>query len=122
MFPLELDILQTGLRLQARDGHFYGFALARELADHDGGTLTAHGTLYKALSRLKESGLLEAVWEDPATAAADNRPRRRLYQVSADGELALSDERIRLAAESLSSAAGVLGSGRARGTAQAATL
>lgn len=121
MFPLELDILQSGLRLQAENGSFYGFSLARELADHAGGSLTAHGTLYKALSRLKDSGLLEAAWEDAATAEADNRPRRRLYQVSAQGELALSVERIRLAAESGSAAAGVLGSGRPRATAQAAT-
>jgi DNA-binding PadR family transcriptional regulator len=44
--------------------------------------LTAHGTLYKALGRLEERGLLTSVWED---AAAEGRPRRRLYELTGEG-------------------------------------
>lgn len=89
LFPIEVDILESGLALQAREGSFYGFALARHLSSRDGAALTAHGTLYKALSRMAESGILEASWEDPARAESDGRPRRRLYTVTAEGSRAL---------------------------------
>ena len=46
-------------------------------------SLTGHGTLYKALSRLEEFGLLASHWEDPA--AAEGRPRRRLYELTERG-------------------------------------
>lgn len=45
--------------------------------------LTAHGTLYKALGRLEEFGLLTSRWEDAATA--EGRPRRRLYELTSQG-------------------------------------
>ena len=89
LFPIEADILESGLMLQASDGSFYGFALATQLSSHDGFALTAHGTLYKALSRMAESGILEASWEDPASAESEGRPRRRLYTVTAEGSRAL---------------------------------
>ena len=54
--------------------------------------LTAHGTLYKALGRLEEFGLLGSRWED---AAPEGRPRRRLYELTGQGvrvaEQALAD-------------------------------
>ena len=57
--------------------------------------LTAHGTLYKALSRLEEFGLLTSRWED-AAAAEGRRPRRRLYELTNKGaavaEQALADK------------------------------
>jgi DNA-binding PadR family transcriptional regulator len=89
LFPLEIDILECGLALQAHDGDFYGFALAKALSGRDDGKgLTAHGTLYKALARMTDAGLLESSWEDAGTAEADGRPRRRLYTVSGEGERA----------------------------------
>ena len=45
--------------------------------------LTGHGTLYKALGRLEEFGLLSSRWED--AAAAEGRPRRRLYELTGEG-------------------------------------
>lgn len=89
LFPIEVDILESGLTLQASEGSFYGFALAKQLASRDGSALIAHGTLYKALSRMAESGILEAAWEDPARAELERRPRRRLYTVTAEGSRAL---------------------------------
>ncbi|TFD35933.1 hypothetical protein E3T40_07180 [Cryobacterium sp. TMT1-19] len=89
LFPIEVDILQSGLALQASEGSFYGFALARQLASRDESALTGHGTLYKALSRMAESGILDASWEDPARAESEGRPRRRLYTVTAEGSRAL---------------------------------
>jgi DNA-binding PadR family transcriptional regulator len=91
LFPLELNILEAGIELQAAAGSFYGFALARSLASHDGTGLTAHGTLYKALTRMTEAKLLEASWEDAEIAEAEGRPRRRLYLVTAEGRRVLAD-------------------------------
>jgi DNA-binding PadR family transcriptional regulator len=107
LFPLEFEILECGLALHTRDGDFYGFALARELSDRDGGELTAHGTLYKALSRMKESGLLAASWEDQAAADVENRPRRRLYRVTGEGEAAYVTERTLIARENAATRPGL---------------
>ena len=92
LLPIEVDILETGLALRRTgEGSFHGFHLARAIAD--GGvarTLTSHGTLYKALSRLEDRGLLESTWEDPDIATAEGRPRRRLYEVTGQGERVLA--------------------------------
>ena len=93
LLDLEMQILGAGMQLQGEDGDFYGFALAKRIAEHaDSGALTAHGTLYKALARLTDSGLLEPAWEDAALAEPAGRPRRRLYRVTGAGELAHSAE------------------------------
>ena len=80
LLPLELRILASGIELQRGGEPFHGFALAAELARTDGEArpLTAHGTLYKALGRLAEGGLLSAEWEDPSIGEREGRPRRRL--------------------------------------------
>src|SRR5688572_22483385 len=63
---------------------FPGYELARHLADiTDRKLLTAYGTLYRALARLEAMGLLESRREDPALAAQENRPGRRLYTLTA---------------------------------------
>jgi PadR family transcriptional regulator PadR len=92
LLPIEVDILEAGLELRRAGGpRFHGFQLAKQIADHTGPRpLTSHGTLYKALQRLEEAGLLESQWEDPNLAAAEGRPRRRLYAVSGAGERALA--------------------------------
>ncbi len=90
LLPLELRILDVGVALQSADGSFYGFGAARELAADDGGALTSHGTLYKALNRMASSGMLESEWEDASIAEAEGRPRRRLYRVTAEGQRALN--------------------------------
>ena len=89
ILPIEYDILAAGVDAQGANGAFYGFALAQSLAE-GGHALTAHGTLYKALARMTEAGLLTAEWEDPGVAEAAGRPRRKLYTVSGAGVLALS--------------------------------
>ena len=80
LLPLEFQILDTGMELQSTDGTFYGFAIARRMAEQSGNGLLAHGTLYKALGRLSDAGLIEAEWEDASVAAEEGRPRRRLYR------------------------------------------
>ena len=87
LLPLELDILEAGLDLARRgQGDFHGFAIAKRVQELEGARrLTAHGTLYKALARMEKAGLLHSRWEDPSTAADERRPRRRLYEVTAEG-------------------------------------
>lgn len=83
--PLETEILEVALSL-LRSGvaTFHGFGLAALMREQRASrSLTAHGTLYKALSRLEEFGLLTSRWED--AAAAEGRPRRRLYELTGQG-------------------------------------
>lgn len=94
MLPLEQRILQAVIGHTADGVH--GFALAHELAQGQGvKTLTSHGTLYKALDRLRTRGFLVAQWEDPEAAAEAGRPRRRLYRITAEGRLALQGQRLK---------------------------
>jgi PadR family transcriptional regulator, regulatory protein PadR len=86
LVPLETEILAAALMLRrSGTGAFHGFGLAHELREHSGSrALTGHGTLYKALGRLEDFGLLTSHWED--ATAVERRPRRRLYELTAQGE------------------------------------
>lgn len=84
LLPFEVAILRTALKL-AKDGgrEFHGFQLARYLATAaERRRLTAFGTLYRALARLEDMGLLESRWEDALAAADEGRPVRRLYALT----------------------------------------
>jgi PadR family transcriptional regulator PadR len=85
LLPLEAEILEVALSmLRSGQATFHGFGLAQTMREQSGSrSLTAHGTLYKALSRLEEFGLLTSRWED--AAAVDGRPRRRLYALTSRG-------------------------------------
>jgi PadR family transcriptional regulator len=85
LLPLEVMILELALALRRQgDDTFHGFGIARSLQEQSGArSLTAHGTLYKALGRLEEAGLLTSRWED--AAIAEGRPRRRLYALTGEG-------------------------------------
>jgi PadR family transcriptional regulator, regulatory protein PadR len=86
LLPLETEILEAAVSLRS-SGHatFHGFGLAQAMRDQSGSrSLTSHGTLYKALGRLEEFGLLTSRWED-AAAAVEGRPRRRLYTLTGEG-------------------------------------
>jgi PadR family transcriptional regulator PadR len=87
LLPLEESILATACRLRHEGSEeFHGFGMAKQLADHgDTRKLTSHGTLYKVLDRLEVDGFLESRWEDPETATAEGRPRRRLYSLTGVG-------------------------------------
>ena len=95
LIPIEVAVLAAGLDLRdAGEPEFHGFSLAKAIRDGDRVRgLTAHGTLYKALDRMQRMGLLESRWEDPEIAAAQGRPRRRLYRVTGQGERALNEAR-----------------------------
>ena len=92
LIPLEVSILEAGIDMRRLGvGEFHGFLVAKDIKEReDARLLTAHGTLYKALDRMEKAGLLLSRWEDPLIAARENRPRRRLYQVTVAGERALA--------------------------------
>jgi PadR family transcriptional regulator PadR len=85
LLPLEAEILTTALSMhRAGQPAVHGFGLAQALREQQGArSLTAHGTLYKALGRLEELGLFTSGWEDAATI--EGRPRRRLYELTGRG-------------------------------------
>jgi DNA-binding PadR family transcriptional regulator len=95
LIPLELSVLEAGIEMAIRgQPYFHGFLIARRIKEReDARLLTAHGTLYRALDRMQKAGLLESQWEDPALAAHEGRPRRRLYKVTLAGEAALASAR-----------------------------
>lgn len=91
LIPLEVSVLTAAIELETSGiDEFHGFLLAKQLRDADGARrLTAHGTLYRSLSGLEKTGLLESHWEDPIVAAEEGRPLRRLYRITPDGKKAL---------------------------------
>jgi PadR family transcriptional regulator PadR len=95
---IEIDILRASVaESSSGDGWLHGYALAKRLAEGRGSSrLTAHGTLYKALARMVEAGLLENQWEDPDLSLAEGRPRRRLYRITGLGQRVLSDAEARM--------------------------
>jgi len=87
LVPLETSILWAAARLRAGESpEFYGYQIAKHLAGvSDRRLLTAYGTLYRALGRLEQMGLLQSHWEDPQVAADGKRPGRRLYRLTGAG-------------------------------------
>lgn len=64
----------------------YGYRIAKLLREAtEGRLLTAYGTLYRALGRLEDMGLLKSRWEDPQSASEQSRPARRLYSLTDAG-------------------------------------
>jgi len=49
------------------------------------------GTVYPALRRLEESGYLASEWEKERVAHAEQRPRRKYYQVTRSGREVLGE-------------------------------
>lgn len=74
----------TSLRILAaiRDGVQYGLDMVAK-------TGLPSGTVYPTLGRLKRSGLVQARWEDQRVAEREGRPRRRYYELTAQGAKAL---------------------------------
>lgn len=73
----------------------HGYAIIKEIEERSGGTLTVRsGTLYTALQRLQEGGLVEESGERPAPDRDDKR--RRYYRITDLGRavVALEVERL----------------------------
>lgn len=68
----------------------YGFDIMDE-------TELKSGTVYRALGRLEELGLVRSRWEEPELAVEGKRPRRRYYAITESGQSELAAARKRLA-------------------------
>jgi DNA-binding PadR family transcriptional regulator len=91
LVPLEIAICLAAADL---DEQFHGYELAKHLAEVTGHrSLTAYGTLYRALARLEQMKLVKSRWEDPSIPARENRPGRRLYTLTAAGHEAAEGAR-----------------------------
>jgi transcriptional regulator len=83
---LDLMVLQT---LESM-GPLHGYAIAARLEQTSGGALQLNmGTLYPALMRLEQRGLLRGAWR-----TTENNRRARLYSVTAAGRRQLSKDRL----------------------------
>jgi DNA-binding PadR family transcriptional regulator len=77
--PVAFEIL-----LALADGEQHGYSIMREVNRRSTGSVTLHpGTLYRALARLLESGLIDELDERPEVGNDDER--RRYYQLNARG-------------------------------------
>ena len=77
--PVAFEIL-----LALADGEQHGYSIMREVDRRSSGAVTLHpGTLYRALARLLESGLIAELDERPDPAHDDER--RRYYQLTDRG-------------------------------------
>jgi DNA-binding PadR family transcriptional regulator len=65
------------------DGPLHGYGLAKEIERRSSGFFTGSwGSLYPALQRLEQEGLIEGVWEPHPP---QGRRRRRVYKLTAIG-------------------------------------
>lgn len=89
--PRSLGITTLQILAAIRDGDSYGLDIVAR-------TGLPSGTVYPALGRLKASKLARARWEDQRVADRAGRPRRRYYELTAEGARALADGVVRMAA------------------------
>ena len=94
--PRNLGVTSLRILGSIRDGVAYGL----DIVTHTG---MPSGTVYPTLGRLKKSGLVRSRWEDQRIAEREGRPRRRYYELTADGASALAEgvERLSTAAADL---------------------
>jgi DNA-binding PadR family transcriptional regulator len=90
--PVEFQIL---LILAEQPSH--GYSIIRETERRTGGKVRLQpGTLYRAIQRLEDEGLIVEV-EDPPERDSDD-PRRRYFTLTDQGRVVASEEAGRLAA------------------------
>lgn len=82
--PRSLGISSLQILAAIRDGVAYGLDIVAQ-------TGMPSGTVYPTLGRLKKSGLVRAHWEDQRVAEREGRPRRRYYELTADGAKTLAE-------------------------------
>jgi len=91
---LPLTAVAFEILLTLSDGDAHGYHVMQEVERRTGGTIVLHpGTLYRALARLLEEGLIDERDERPATADDE---RRRYYRLTKFGRSVLGAEASRL--------------------------
>jgi len=95
LIPFESELIEAATKLkQLGIEEFYGFQISQHIEDTRLNRLpkpsklqklraiVGYGTLYRALGRLQEMGILASRWEELPTG--ENRPRRRYYRLIQD--------------------------------------
>lgn len=91
MTELGLQVL-----LALGDGPAHGYAIGKDIEDRSGGRLDpATGSLYQAIKRLAENGLIRPV---PAPGSREQDARRKYFALTAAGRRAAAGEIRRLEA------------------------
>jgi len=87
LLPIERSIIEAAAQLRQKGAEeFHGFDIAKKIKDQEGARLlTGYGTLYRALARLQQRGILQSRWEEPLPTD-ENRPRRRYYRLVGEVE------------------------------------
>jgi PadR family transcriptional regulator, regulatory protein PadR len=83
-----LSYASTVILQAVSNGYLYGF----DIIDITG---LPGGTVYPALRRMEEAGLLISQWEKPSIAHAEPRPQRKYYQLTRAGRDTLTEARKR---------------------------
>lgn len=92
---MEFEIL-----LSLADGDRHGYAILQDIAARSDGAIVARpGTLYRAVSRLLQTGLIDEVEPPPPSKRAGGSvdERRRYYSLTAAGRRVAEAEAERLA-------------------------
>ena len=94
MEPISGDALRGHLETLAlavlEQGAGHGFEILRRLEEAGCGALRLkEGSLYPALYRLEEAGLIRSAWQE----GGGRGPRRRVYQLTSKGTRRLSEGR-----------------------------
>jgi DNA-binding PadR family transcriptional regulator len=80
--PLSLAATTVLLAISERVRHGFDIMDATRLPS---------GTVYPALARLENAGLISGSWEEFDDARAGKRPPRRYYRITAEGRTALAE-------------------------------
>ena len=81
---VNLSFSGTAILQAVAHGYHYGF----DIMDVTG---LPSGTVYPALRRLEQAGLVVSKWEDEASARKDQRPARKYYELTNGGRETLSE-------------------------------
>ncbi len=91
--PLSPVVVQIMIALGAGERH--GYAIMQEVEEYTGGKVVlAPGTLYRAIKRMLDTGLIVEVPDRPVAAGDDER--RRYYRLTDAGHRAAAAERQRM--------------------------
>jgi PadR family transcriptional regulator PadR len=84
MSRIYLSYSAAAILLAIKNGYHYGFDVMDILG-------LPSGTVYPALRRMEEAGLIEGSWEKSQVAHRDARPARKYYQLTHSGRNALNE-------------------------------
>ena len=81
-----MNISFSGAAILQALAHDYGYGF--DIMDVTG---LPSGTVYPALRRLEQAGLVISKWEDEDTARKDQRPARQYYELTSGGRETLAE-------------------------------